>query len=50
MNTYEIAYSYEKGESIEELQYNGENILGAIGNFLEDNGNLHAIISVTLVE
>tara|TARA_R110000851_G_C12679978_1_gene523702 strand:- start:92 stop:244 length:153 start_codon:yes stop_codon:yes gene_type:complete len=50
MGTYEIAYRYEKGDSIEELQFEGDNILCAIGNFIDDNGTSDSIISVTLVE
>ena len=49
MNTYEIAYKYDKDEDIQELEYEAENILGAIGCFLEDNGSLVTIISVTLI-
>ncbi len=48
MNTYEVIYENQNGDQ-ETLDYNAENILGAIGIFLEENSiSIENIISVNL--
>jgi hypothetical protein len=48
MNHYEIEYEYGDGFT-DGIIYEGETVIDAINSYIEDNGQIHDIVCVTLV-